>query len=91
MRTTEITTAARRITRHINSTAPGLNIYYDRDGQQVAACPAGMWLEPWPTGAVIKITSGHHSLRGVQDMIDAWIAHPEDGFERNAYLASLDD
>lgn len=51
-----ITTAARRIARDINTTAPSVTAYYDAEGHLIETIATGAWLTTGiPEGAVAKI------------------------------------
>lgn len=51
-----ITTAARRIARDINTTAPSVTAYYDAEGHLIDTISTGSWLTTGtPEGAVAKL------------------------------------
>ena len=95
-----ITTAARRIARDVNATAPAVRAYYDADGQVVTTHAAGMWFADAETrdretaGAVVALTGrkGRAPLtqREAQDHLDAAAAVAAGTVETvEDYLADL--
>lgn len=66
-----ITTAARRIARDINTTAPSVTAYYDAEGHLIETISTGSWLvSGTPEGAVAKLAG-----RRGQKITEAEVQH----------------
>ncbi|MGC4151478.1 MAG: hypothetical protein QM628_00170 [Propionicimonas sp.] len=91
---TPITTAARRIARKANATAPTLAVEFDRQGHAVDVHPAGLRYAPHaaPEGIVLTIhcNGGGLTYRRAQDLLDAVDAHPGDRGMQDYYLQQLE-
>lgn len=91
---TPITTAARRITRKANATAPTLAVEFDRQGNPVDVHPADLRYAPHagPEGVVLTIrcNGGGLTYRRAQDLLDAIDAHPGDHDMQGYYLQQLE-
>lgn len=95
---TPITTAARRITREVNSTVPETRIWFDAEGHVAGTTPAGMWhIDPVDVPVAVLTLRGQlrtperMTQREAQDLLDAAAAHPGDSAEQGFFLSSLRD
>lgn len=74
---TEITTAARRITRTLNSTGDQLRVYFDETGQTLREESSSTWVTDRPEGTMLHLNGrrgsrhGRMTEREAQDWIDA--------------------
>lgn len=94
---TEITTAARRIQRDLRTRSQIARTWYTADGQMVISHEADMY-DTTPgayDGAACSFTGGRHTLRDIQDHLDAHAYAIEMGgdyqAERGFYLLELED
>ena len=95
---TLITTAARRITREVNSTVPETRIWFDAEGHVVDTTPADMWyIDPADAPVAVLTLRGQRrtpermTYREAQDLLDAAAAHPGDSAEQGYFLSLLAD